>query len=48
MPGGVDNVWVNKGIRLVSGRWVIPVSWPELIGSEWCEPTHGRPPLELV
>lgn len=46
VPGGVDNVWVNKGIRLASGRWVIPVSWPELIGNEWCEPTHGRSPLE--
>lgn len=48
VPGGVDNVWVNKGIRLASGRWVLPLSWAELIGDEWCEPTHGRSPLEPV
>ena len=48
VPGGIDNVWVNKGIRLASGRWVLPLSWAELIGDEWCEPTHGRSPLEPV
>jgi hypothetical protein len=48
IPGGIDNVWVNKGIRLASGRWVIPLSWGELIGDEWCEPTHGNPPLDPV
>jgi hypothetical protein len=48
LPGGVDNVWVNKGIRLASGRWMIPLSWAELIGDEWCEPTHGNPPLDPV
>lgn len=46
VPGGIHNVWVNQGIRHSSGRWVIPVSWPEHIGDEWCEPSVGRAPVE--
>ncbi|WP_165067879.1 exo-alpha-sialidase [Paludisphaera rhizosphaerae] len=46
IPGGIHNVWVNQGIVLASGRWVIPVSWAEQIGDEWCEPSAGRPPDE--
>jgi predicted neuraminidase len=44
IPGGVNNVWVNQGIVHSSGRWVIPVSWAEHIGDEWCEPSVGRSP----
>jgi len=46
IPGGVHNVWVNQGIVHSSGRWVIPVSWTELIGDEWAEPHVGRAPVE--
>jgi hypothetical protein len=42
LPGGVDNVWVNKGLCLASGRWVFPVSWAEHTGEEWGPPTSGR------
>jgi len=44
IPGGVDNVWVNKGIVLKSGRRVLPVSWPEHVGEEWGHPSNGRSP----
>lgn len=44
ISGGVDNVWPNKGIVYPSGRWVVPVSWTEMIGEEWAEPSHGRSP----
>lgn len=44
IPGGIHNVWVNRGVRHSTGRWVIPVSWPELIGEEWAEPSEGRAP----
>lgn len=46
IPGGVDNVWVNRGIVLSSGRWVFPVSWPEHCGEEWGYPSNGRSPQE--
>jgi len=42
IPGGIQGVWPNYGIRLSSGVWLIPMSWAELIGDEWCEPAHGR------
>ncbi len=45
IPGGIHNVWANRGILASSGRWVIPVSWPELIGEEWAEPSCGRAPV---
>jgi predicted neuraminidase len=45
IPGGIHNVWVNQGIVHSGGRWVIPVSWAEHIGEEWCEPTAGRSPM---
>jgi len=48
IPGGIDNIWVNQGIVHSSGRWVIPVSWTELIGDEWAPPTVGRPPAECI
>lgn len=48
IPGGVHNVWVNQGIVHSSGRWIIPVSWAEHIGPEWCEPSVGRPPVQPV
>ena len=43
---GVDNVWPNKGIVLSSGRWIIPVSWSELNGDEWAQPSNGRSPAD--
>jgi len=46
IPGGIQNVWVNSGIVHSSGRWILPVSWAEHIGKEWCAPTVGRPPVE--
>jgi hypothetical protein len=45
IPGGVQNVWPNRGIRHTSGRWMIPVSWAELSGVEWAEPSVGQPPV---
>ncbi len=45
IPGGIHNVWVNQGIVHSSGRWVIPVSWAEQMGDEWCEPMVGAPPM---
>lgn len=45
LPGGIPGVWPNRGIRHSSGRWVIPVSWAELIGDEWAEPSLGHPPV---
>jgi len=45
IPGGIHNMWVNQGIVHSSGRWIIPVSWAEHIGDEWCEPSVGRPPV---
>lgn len=45
IPGGAQNVWVNQGIVHSSGRWVIPVSWSEHIGEEWCEPSVGQPAM---
>jgi len=44
IPGGIQNVWVNRGIIHSSGRWILPVSWAELIGPEWAEPSVGRAP----
>ncbi len=44
IPGGIHNVWVNQGIVHSSGRWIIPVSWAEHMGTEWCEPSAGRSP----
>ncbi len=46
IPGGIQNVWTNQGIVHSGGRWIIPVSWAEHIGDEWCEPTAGRAPSE--
>lgn len=48
IPGGIHNVWVNQGLVHSSGRWVIPVSWAEHVGDEWCEPSVGRPPVQPV
>ncbi|MGI6083681.1 MAG: sialidase family protein [Limnochordia bacterium] len=48
IPGGIDNVWVNQGVVHSSGRWIIPVSWAELVGPEWCPPSVGRPPAGPV
>lgn len=48
IPGGIDNVWVNQGIVHSSGRWIIPVSWAELVGPQWCPPVVGRSPTEPV
>ncbi len=45
IPGGIQSVWPNYGIRLASGAWLIPMSWAELTGEEWCEPSHGQPPF---
>ena len=44
IPGGIHNVWVNRGIVAASGRWVIPVSWAEHLGEEWGRPGVGRSP----
>ena len=44
IPGGIQGVWVNRGIVHSSGRWILPVSWAELIGEEWAEPSVGRSP----
>jgi len=44
IPGGIHNVWVNQGIVHSGGRWIIPVSWAEHVGEEWCEPTVGHAP----
>jgi hypothetical protein len=44
IPGGVQNVWPNRGIRHSTGRWAIPVSWAEMHGPEWAEPSVGRSP----
>lgn len=46
IPGGIHNVWPNRGIVLASGAWLIPMSWAELTGEEWCEPAHGRAPAQ--
>jgi hypothetical protein len=48
IPGGIHNVWVNQGLVHSSGRWVIPVSWAEHIGPEWCEPSVGRSAVEPI
>jgi predicted neuraminidase len=48
IPGGIQNVWVNSGIVHASGRWIIPVSWAEHCGDEWCEPSIGRPPTAVA
>ncbi len=45
IPGGIQNVWPNRGIKLSTGAWLIPMSWAELIGEEWAEPAHGRAPV---
>ena len=42
IPGGIDNAWVNRGIILTSGRWLLPVSWAEHCGSEWGPPSNGQ------
>jgi hypothetical protein len=46
IPGGIQNVWVAGGIVHSSGRWIIPVSWAELTGDEWAEPSVGRAPMQ--
>jgi predicted neuraminidase len=49
IPGGIHHgAWVNSGIVHSSGRWIIPVSWAEHCGAEWCEPSIGRPPASVV
>jgi hypothetical protein len=45
IPGGLQNVWPNRGIRHSSGRWIIPVSWAEIYGAEWAAPSVGFPPV---
>lgn len=42
VPGGVPPGWMNVGIKHSSGRWVLPLTWPEFIGEEWGEPSSGR------
>ncbi len=46
IPGGIQNVWAAGGIVHSSGRWIIPVSWAELVGDEWAEPVIGRAPVQ--
>jgi len=46
IPGGIQNIWAAGGIVHSSGRWIIPVSWAELIGDEWAEPSVGRAPVQ--
>lgn len=48
LPGGAQNVWVNRGIIHSSSRWILPVSWCELIGDEWAPPVVGAPPMSGV
>ena len=43
LPGGAQGVWVGRGIRLATGRWVLPVSWAEFNGDEWAPPAVGAP-----
>jgi hypothetical protein len=44
LPGGVQSVWVGRGIICNgAGRWVLPVSWAELIGDEWAPPSVSDP-----
>lgn len=43
IPGGIHNVWPNRGIMHSSGRWIIPVSWAEQIGEEWAPPALAQP-----
>lgn len=42
VPGGVPAGWMNVGIRHSSGRWILPLTWPEFVGEEWGEPVAGR------
>jgi hypothetical protein len=42
IPGGIHNVWPNRGLLHSSGRWIIPAGWAELIGDEWAPPSIGR------
>lgn len=46
IPGGIHSVWPGTGVTLSDGRWMIPVSWAELIGPRWAEPSHGQPPVK--
>jgi predicted neuraminidase len=46
IPGNIQNVWVNSGIVHSSGKWILPVSWAEHCGSQWCPPSIGRSPME--
>ena len=46
IPGNIQNVWVNSGIVLSNGRWMLPVSWAEHCGEAWCPPSIGRSPTE--
>lgn len=46
IPGGIQGVWPNRGIQHSTGRWIIPVSWAELTGPEWAEPSVGRAPMQ--
>lgn len=43
IPGGIHNVWPNRGIVHSSGRWIVPLSFAEHIGDEWALPVVGSP-----
>lgn len=44
VPGGTPPGWMNVGVRHSTGRWIIPLTWPEFTGDEWGEPSAGRTP----
>lgn len=46
LPGGTPPGWLNVGTAHSSGRWIIPLTWPEFTGQEWSEPTVGRAPAQ--
>lgn len=48
IPGGIHNVWPNRGIVHSSGRWIIPVSWAEHIGARWAHPVVGSAARGMV
>lgn len=41
LPGGIPGMWPGRGIVHSTGRWIIPVSWPEQTGAEWAAPVVG-------
>jgi len=43
IPGGANNLNIRKGIITRKGTIVIPCTWQELSGSEWCAPEAGNP-----